>query len=108
MLIDEKALTDKLGDVLERLTVFQDEECIKGEVLIFVGVEREDGRKGIRCFPGTSSNADFKGRVCEAAMEILINDEDIKQMWDRQDQAHESESIGLELIDNKCPDRISV
>ena len=103
MLIEEKDLTDKLGSVLEKLTVLQDEDCIKGEVLIFVGVERADGRKGIRCFPGTSSNADFKGRVCEAAMEILINDEEVKQMWDRQDQAHDSESIDLELIEQKSP-----
>jgi len=108
MLIDEKELTDKLGTMLERLTVFQDEDCIKGEVLIFIGVERKGGRKGIRCFRGTRSNADFKGRVCEAAMEILINDEEVKQLWDRQDQAHESESIDIELIEDECCARISL
>jgi hypothetical protein len=46
--------------------------------------------------------------VCEAAMEILINDEEVKQLWDRQDQAHESESIDIELIEDECCARISL
>ena len=82
MMIDDSDLTDKLGCMIESLTESSEEECIPGEIYIFIGVEKKDGKKGVRCFPGTNNNADFKGRVCETAMEIFINDSEIRQVWE--------------------------
>ena len=88
MMIDDSDLTDKLGGLLESFTESSEEKCIPGEIYIFVGVEQKEGRKGVRCFPGTNSNTDFKGRVCEAAMEIFINDSEIRQVWEGTTQAN--------------------
>ena len=83
MMIDDSELTDKLGCMIDSFTESsEEEECIPGEIYIFVGVEQKNGKKGVRCFPGTNTNADFKGRVCETAMEIFINDSEIRQVWE--------------------------
>lgn len=87
MMIDDSDLTDRLGGLVESFTESSEEKYIPGEIYIFVGVEQKDGRKGVRCFPGTNTNTDFKGRVCEAAMEIFINDSEIRQVWEGTKQA---------------------
>jgi hypothetical protein len=82
MMIDDSDLTDKLGGLIDSFCESTEEKCIPGEIYIFVGIEKQNGRKGVRCFPGTNTNTDFKGRVCETAMEIFINDDEIRQVWE--------------------------
>ena len=82
MMINDHDLTDKLGSLIDSFTESSEEKCIPGEIYIFVGVEKQNGRKGIRFYPGTNTNTDFKGRGCEAAMEIFINDSEIRQVWE--------------------------
>ena len=48
----------------------------------------------MRCFPGTNNNADFKGRVCETAMEIFINDSEIRQVWEGTKNTNSIQSPG--------------
>jgi hypothetical protein len=88
MMIDDSDLTDRLGSLIDSFNESSEEKRIPGEIYIFVGVERKDGRKGIRCYPGTGTNTDFKGRVCETAMEIFINDSEIRQVWEGKNQAN--------------------
>jgi hypothetical protein len=87
MMIDDSGLTDKLGGMIASFTESPEEKSIPGEIYIFVGVEQQDGKQGIKCFPGTNTNTDFKGRVCEAAMEIFINDSEIRQVWEETEKA---------------------
>ena len=47
MMIDDSDLTDKLGCMIESLTESsEEEECIPGEIYIFIGVEKKMGKKG--------------------------------------------------------------
>jgi len=76
--VDIPAYLDMIGSYLANVYKSKDQKFIKGEIAVFLGARNKDGNKGIKHIYGTNANPDFKERVCEEAMNILLNDESIE------------------------------
>jgi len=75
---DILAYLDMVGSYLANLYKSKDQKFIPGEIAVFLGTRNKRIGKGIKYVFGTNANPNFKERVCEEAMDILLNDESIK------------------------------
>jgi len=76
--IDIPAYLDIVGSYLANVYKSRDQKFIPSEIAVFLGTRNKDGNKGIKYNYGTNANPDFKERVCEDAMDILLKDESIE------------------------------
>jgi hypothetical protein len=75
--IHDRKYVDIVGNNLARSRESHKKNFNEGEVLIFLGYQDENGKKEVIYIPGTNANPQFKEKVCEAAMDLLISDSDI-------------------------------
>jgi len=87
--VDIPAYLDMVGSYLANVYKSKDQKFITGEIAMFLGTRNKDGNKGIKYIFGTNENPDFKERVCEEAMNIMLSDESLNL------------SQGLKKIDDK-------
>ncbi len=75
---DITAYLEMLGSFLANIDKSEDQKFIPGEIAVFFGTKDKRTGKGIKYVFGANANPDFKERMCDAAMDILLNDESIK------------------------------
>ncbi|MFW6138224.1 MAG: hypothetical protein ACOC7U_03525 [Spirochaetota bacterium] len=71
---DEQEYADTVGRYLSKQLKTLKRSYTDGEVGIFIGTHDTGGRKGIKYIFGSNASSNFKERVCEAAMDIILND----------------------------------
>jgi hypothetical protein len=74
---NEQAFADMVGSYLANHLETAEKKFVKGEVYIFVETRDKNGKKGIIGIPGSTADSDFKGLLCETAMDILLEDSGI-------------------------------
>lgn len=75
---------DLIGSYLADIYKSEDEEYVKGEVLVFIGVVDSRGREKLLSIPTSTISPRFKENVCDEAMDMLLNDDRIR-LDDRQE-----------------------
>ncbi len=75
---DITAYLDMVGSYLANIYKSKDQKFIPGEIAVFLGTRDKRRGKGIKYVFGTDANPNFKERMCEEAMDILLNDESIE------------------------------
>jgi len=96
--IDIPAYLDMIGSYLANVYKSKDRKFIPGEIAVFLGTRSKGEKKEIKYIFGTNANPNFKERVCEEAMNILLNDESIElsQKFKLIDDEID-EDLGLEI-----------
>lgn len=69
---------DLIGSYLADIYKSEDEEFVKGEVLVFIGVVDSHGRKKLISLPTSTVSPRFKENICDEAMDMLLNDDRIR------------------------------
>jgi hypothetical protein len=73
-MFDDKEFIEKVQKLINDYRGSLNGKYEEGELYLFVGTRQKHGKKGVHCFQGPNANEDFNSRVCEAIMDILIND----------------------------------
>ena len=79
-----KHYVDLVGEKLSVYLKKDKEKFIEGEVIVFIGYHEKRGRMRVKYFLGTKASSLFKEKLCEASIDILLNDAGIE--LPREDQ----------------------
>jgi hypothetical protein len=69
---------DLVGKNLSVYLKHEKGKFIDGEVIVFIGYHDKKGRLKIKYFPGTEVSSHFKEKLCETALDIVLNDAEIE------------------------------
>ena len=72
-----KKYVDLVGKKLSVYLKTDKGKFIKGEAIVFIGYHDNKGRMQVKYFMGTKASSLFKEKLCEASLDILLNDAEI-------------------------------
>ena len=72
-----KHYVDLVGKNLSDYLKTDKGKFIEGDVMVFIGYSDKKGRMQVKYFMGTKASSSFKEKLCEASLDILLNDAEI-------------------------------